>query len=253
MSITVRCHPFGSGQVTIERTPRAFWFMIRVNVQNDPRNFPPVGVFSVSIKQSQIRHHMAMVIPGQRGGGWRHVGDIWIKRRFVRRHPGIIIPDKSVKTLRHFRFSRGTSYHGSGVFPTMMARMRTTSYPFRDRPHPRTAPCRDDPTLCAATLARRRDQGSKSGGGSPARGLSVVRELHAPNNNAVLDPLGRAAYPANYDTKVYFLSFCSGPRALKIREDALQSGSVAVAAGADQRVAIGPAVDESFAPFTSAP
>jgi hypothetical protein len=91
MSITMRCHPFGPGQVTIERTPRTFWFTIRVDVQNDPRNFPPVRAFSVSIKQSQIRHQMAMVIPGQRGRGWRLVGDIRIQRRFVLRHPGIII------------------------------------------------------------------------------------------------------------------------------------------------------------------
>ena len=78
MPITMRCHPFGPGQVTIERTPRAFWFTIRVYVQNDPRNLPPIGAFSVSIKQSQIRHQMAMVIPGQRGRCWRLVGDIWI-------------------------------------------------------------------------------------------------------------------------------------------------------------------------------
>jgi hypothetical protein len=92
MSIAVHCHPFGAGQVTIERTPRAFRFTIGVNAQNDPRNFPPVGVFSVSIKQPKIRHQMAMVIAGQRGRIWRNIGDIYIKRRLVRRHSWLMIP-----------------------------------------------------------------------------------------------------------------------------------------------------------------
>ena len=64
MSITVHRHPLGAGQVTIERAPRAFRFTIGVDAQNDPRNFPPVRILSVSIKQPKIRHQVAMVIAG---------------------------------------------------------------------------------------------------------------------------------------------------------------------------------------------
>jgi hypothetical protein len=139
MSITMRCHPFGPGQVTIERTPRAFWFTIRVDVQNDPRNFPPVGAFSVSIKQSQIRPQMAIVIPGQRGRGWRLVGDIWIQRRFVRRHPGIIISDKGVKLCVAFDFRVAPRTTARGSF-LQCDGTDGDHVPFRVRLHPRTMP-----------------------------------------------------------------------------------------------------------------
>ena len=92
MSITVYCHPFGARQVTIERAPRALRFTIGVDAQNDPRNFTPVRIFGVSIKQPKIRYQVAMVISGQRGPVWRNIGDICIKRRFVRRHSWTKIP-----------------------------------------------------------------------------------------------------------------------------------------------------------------
>jgi len=70
--------------MTIECAPRAFRFVIWVNVQNNPRNFPPIGAFRVSVKQPQVCHQMFVVISRQCGRGWRQVGDIWIKWRFVR-------------------------------------------------------------------------------------------------------------------------------------------------------------------------
>jgi hypothetical protein len=50
--------------VAIERAPRAFRFTIGVDAQNEPRNFSPVRIFSVSIKQPKVRHEVAMVIAG---------------------------------------------------------------------------------------------------------------------------------------------------------------------------------------------
>lgn len=84
MSITVHRHPFGAGQVSIERTSRTFWFAIGVDAQNDSRNFPPVRIFGISIKQPKIRYQVAMVIAGQLAPVWRNIGDICIKRWFVR-------------------------------------------------------------------------------------------------------------------------------------------------------------------------
>jgi hypothetical protein len=196
MSITMRCHPFGPGQVTIERTPRAFWFTIRVDVQNDPRNFPPVGAFSVSIKQSQIRHQMAMVIPGQRGRGWRLVGDIWIQRRFVRRHLGIIISDKGVKLCVAFDFRVAPLTTAAGSF-LQCDGTDGDHVPFRVRLHPRTMPLWGRPyTLRCNPCPSARPGLAKAAADHPLEDWVLCANLHAPSK-AVLNLLGHAAYPAN--------------------------------------------------------
>jgi hypothetical protein len=96
MSITMHGHPFGARQVTIERAPRTFRLTVGVNAQNDSRNFAPVGVFCVRIKQPKIRHQMATIIASQHVRVWRNIGNIWLKRRFVRRHPWTADPLRAI-------------------------------------------------------------------------------------------------------------------------------------------------------------
>lgn len=194
--MTMRCHPFGPGQVTIERTPRAFWFTLRVDVQNDPRNFLPVGAFSVSIKQSQIRHQMAIVIPGQRGRGWRLVGDIWIQRRFVRRHPGIIISDKGVKLCVAFDFRVAPLTTAAGFF-LQCDGTDGDHVPFRIRLHPRTMPLWGTALHSALqSLPVGKTRLPKAAADHPLEDWVLCANLHAPDK-AVLNLLGHAAYPPN--------------------------------------------------------
>ena len=88
MPIAVLSHPFGSGQMTVERMSRTIWLSIRINMQHDPRDLSPVGTLGVGIEQPQIGHQMFHVVVRQCGGEWHHVGHIGIKRGFLNRHPG---------------------------------------------------------------------------------------------------------------------------------------------------------------------
>ena len=65
MAITALGHPFRARQVTLPGTPGAFWFAIRIDVQNNICNFAPIGPFGIGVKETQIRHKMLFIVAGQ--------------------------------------------------------------------------------------------------------------------------------------------------------------------------------------------
>jgi len=67
MPVTTLGHPFRARQVTLPSTPGAFGLAIRIDVQNHVCDFPPIGPFGISIKQTQIRHKMLFIVAGQNG------------------------------------------------------------------------------------------------------------------------------------------------------------------------------------------
>ena len=50
--------------MTFPGAPGAFWFAIRIDVQNNLCNFAPIRPFSVSVKQTQIRYEMLFIVAG---------------------------------------------------------------------------------------------------------------------------------------------------------------------------------------------
>ena len=54
----------GAREMTLPGPPCAFWFAIRIDVQNKTCDFAPIGPFSVSVKQTQIRYEMLFIVAG---------------------------------------------------------------------------------------------------------------------------------------------------------------------------------------------
>ena len=62
IAIAVVCHPFCARQMTIKRTASSRRFVIRIDMQHDPSNFPPVGAVGLRIEKTSIRHQMLFIV-----------------------------------------------------------------------------------------------------------------------------------------------------------------------------------------------
>ena len=58
-------HPFGTCQMTLPGAPGARGFVRRIDVQNDPRYFGPLGALCIRIEEAQIGHEMFLVVTSQ--------------------------------------------------------------------------------------------------------------------------------------------------------------------------------------------
>jgi hypothetical protein len=67
--------------MAIEGTPRSVGLLLRVYVQDDPRNLAPVGAFPICIKHSDVGDGVLLVVCGERWPGGRKIGDIGIEWR----------------------------------------------------------------------------------------------------------------------------------------------------------------------------
>jgi hypothetical protein len=76
-------HPFGPREVTVEGTARLIGLAVWVNVQDDPRDIAPVGVFRIGIEQTQVRDDMLLVVGSDRWIGWGQISDVRIERRLL--------------------------------------------------------------------------------------------------------------------------------------------------------------------------
>ena len=81
MSVPLLGHPFGAGEVTVERLPGAARFTLWIDVQHDLRHFLSVRAGGVRVQQSQIGDYVFLMIHGQHRTHRRGVGDIEIDRR----------------------------------------------------------------------------------------------------------------------------------------------------------------------------
>ena len=75
-----RC-PFGSREMAIEGTPRSVGLLLRVYVQDDPRNLAPVCTLVICIQHSDIGDGVLLIVCGERWPGGRKIGDIGIEWR----------------------------------------------------------------------------------------------------------------------------------------------------------------------------
>jgi len=71
----VCCHPFGARQMTVKDLPRAGRLLGRIDVENDPPHFGPIGVFAIGVEKPQIGNDMFFVIARQRIGCRGGIGD----------------------------------------------------------------------------------------------------------------------------------------------------------------------------------
>jgi hypothetical protein len=55
---------------------------LRIDVQYDSSNFPPVGALTFGLEQAHIRDDMLLVIERNRRTARRSVGDVRVKRGF---------------------------------------------------------------------------------------------------------------------------------------------------------------------------
>ena len=62
--------------MTLVRTPCPMRLPLGVNVQNDPRDFAPVGAVRIGIEHVEIGDEMLFVARGERGIGGCEIDDI---------------------------------------------------------------------------------------------------------------------------------------------------------------------------------
>ena len=67
--------------MAVERSPRAIWFVLRIEMEHYPGDITPVRTFGFRVEQAQIRDEVLFVIDGQYGIGGRDIGDVGIERR----------------------------------------------------------------------------------------------------------------------------------------------------------------------------
>ncbi len=77
MLVAVRHHPFGPVQMAFPHLPGAFWLVRRIDLQNDSRDFGPIGAFGLSVEKPQVADEVLLVIRRQRLGGRGSVGVFW--------------------------------------------------------------------------------------------------------------------------------------------------------------------------------
>ena len=83
MPVALLGHPSGAGEMAVECLPGTGRFTLRIDVQNDPRDFVPRGAFRVRVEQTQIGDDVLFVITRQHRVGGGRVGDIGIKGGFL--------------------------------------------------------------------------------------------------------------------------------------------------------------------------
>ena len=76
MAVAILRHPFCTRQMAIVGAARAFRLLLRIDLQNDPRDLAPVDALGVSIESVGARSEIAELRCGSRIGGYafRHSG-----------------------------------------------------------------------------------------------------------------------------------------------------------------------------------
>ena len=67
MTIAMSRHPLGAGQVAVERNPSTFGFGRRINMKNDARHLPPIGVVRLGVEKTRISDSVVLIV-GCQGG-----------------------------------------------------------------------------------------------------------------------------------------------------------------------------------------
>jgi hypothetical protein len=62
--------------VDIEGSSRAIRLSIRIDVQQDHGNFPPVGALRVGIKHPDVKDAMLLIVFGEGGNVWSYISDV---------------------------------------------------------------------------------------------------------------------------------------------------------------------------------
>ena len=73
--------PFGTCQMALIGPPRAPRVMIRIEMENNPRNIAPVSTVCIGGKHPDIAHGVLFVVHSQRRYIWGGVGTIRNERR----------------------------------------------------------------------------------------------------------------------------------------------------------------------------
>ncbi len=68
MPISILGHPAGAGQVRGPDCLGAFCVMRWIEMQNDPRDLPPIRAFRIGIEKAQISDEMLLVVAGENIG-----------------------------------------------------------------------------------------------------------------------------------------------------------------------------------------
>ncbi len=77
MMVSVRCHPFGAGQMAFPCLPSAGGLVRRIDLKNDPRNLDPICALGIGIKKPQISDEVLFVVARQRVSRGGSVGNFW--------------------------------------------------------------------------------------------------------------------------------------------------------------------------------
>lgn len=71
-------HPFCARKMTLICSPRTVRLSLRVDVQDDSSNLPPVGSLTLRLQKANVRDNMLFVIGGQRCLVRRDIRDVRI-------------------------------------------------------------------------------------------------------------------------------------------------------------------------------
>ena len=77
-------HPLGAREVALKSSSRAIRLLLRVSVQDDPRDLAPISTFRISIKHAHMGDDVLLIIDGERWTRGRQIGDVWNDSRHGR-------------------------------------------------------------------------------------------------------------------------------------------------------------------------
>src|SRR5580693_6956888 len=83
MTIAVLRHPSSAFEMGHPSAPCAIRLALRVDMQDDLRDFLPICSGAVGIEKPEVGDYVLLIVNGKRVGHWSCVGDVRIKRRFA--------------------------------------------------------------------------------------------------------------------------------------------------------------------------
>ena len=79
MPISILGHPAGAGQVRCPDSLGLLRIVRRIELQNDPRDLPPIRAFRIGIKKAQISDEVLLVVAGEDIGRRSRIRYRWIE------------------------------------------------------------------------------------------------------------------------------------------------------------------------------
>jgi hypothetical protein len=83
MTIANAGHPPSPLKMGLPGTPCPIRLAVRIDMQDDLRDFLPICSVAVGIEKSEVGDYVLLIVNGEHIRHWGRIGDVRIKRRFT--------------------------------------------------------------------------------------------------------------------------------------------------------------------------